>query len=420
MTMARIRIILAAALVSAALPVRAQSPSPAPSITSSPAQVPNATPSTAPSAADLAHDRIDAMWKTGAAEAWFADSLLAAVPFAKINPIVDQVKAALGTYRATTGGHGVYVSQFEKGSETVQIHLDVAGKIDGLLMRPPKLAAIDLDDALKRLQQLSGTSAYVLVEDRSHRAAFNDSTPLAVGSAFKLAVLAALKDRVARGELRWDRVFPLDPHWKSLPSGVLQSWPDRTPITLATYASEMISISDNTAADASAAIAGDAALARYESRNHPLLRTRELFLLRSPANASLLAKWIDGSPAQRRAVRTALAALPEPDSDAQGSAPGDLRAEWLFSPDELCNLMSRVADLPYVSINPGVADPADFKRIAFKGGSEPGVLSMVTSVVTHSGHTDCLAAIDNDPARDIDSSAFAAAYSSVLSALALK
>jgi beta-lactamase class A len=377
-------------------------------------------PISASPAADLARERIETMWQSGAQEAWFSDSFLAAVPFTKLNPIVDERKELLGRYLSTTGANGVYVSTFEKGTETVKIHLDGNAKIDGLLLETPKLADVSLDGALKRLEQLTGISSYVLTEGRSRRAGYNDATPLAVGSAFKLAVLAALRDRVTRGELHWDQVFPLDPRWKSLPSGVLQSWPDRTPISLATYASEMISISDNTAADAAASIAGDAALAPYVSRNVPLLRTRELFILRAPGNAALLEKWIDGTPAQRRALRAKLAGMPTPGAGALQSTPGDLRAEWLFSTGELCNLMSRVADLPYMTINPGIAEPADFRRIAFKGGSEPGVLSMVTSVVTHSGRTECLAATVNDPARDVDLNAFAAAYSAVLRSLALR
>jgi beta-lactamase class A len=401
------------ALATAGSPVFAQAPPRTQTPTTLP---PQATP--IPSAADLAHDRIDAMWRTGAQEAWFTGAFLAAVPFSKIDPILDQVKTLLGTYRDTSGANGTYLSTFEKGTESVRIHIDGSGKIDGLRLLPPKLAAVSLDDALKRLQQFTGTLSYALVEGRTHRAAYFAATPLAVGSAFKLAILAALRDRVAEGELHWDQVVPLDPHWKSLPSGVLQDWPDRTPITLATYANEMISVSDNTAADAAAAIAGDAALARYELRNAPLLRTRELFILRSAANARMLQKWIDGSPSQRRALRKAMASMPLPDAASVPSTPGDLRAEWLFSADELCTLMSRVADLPAMSIDPGIASPADFRRVAYKGGSEPGVLSLVTSVVTHSGRTLCFAATLNDPAKDVDSSGFTAAYGSVLSAVA--
>ncbi len=42
--------------------------------------------------------------------------------------------------------------------------------------------------------------------------------------------------------------------------------------------------------------------------------------------------------------------------------------------------MARVADLPLVGINPGVVDRRDWVRIAFKGGSEPGVLNLTTMV----------------------------------------
>jgi len=52
---------------------------------------------------------------------------------------------------------------------------------------------------------------------------------MAVGSAFKLAILAALDDQIAAGKHRWDEVVTLQHDWKSLPSGELQNWPDGTP-----------------------------------------------------------------------------------------------------------------------------------------------------------------------------------------------
>ena len=71
--------------------------------------------------------------------------------------------------------------------------------------------------------------------------------PLAIGSAFKLFVLAELVRAVKAGERRWSDVVPLDR--QSLPSGLLQDWPKGSPITLHSLAALMISRSDNSAAD---------------------------------------------------------------------------------------------------------------------------------------------------------------------------
>jgi hypothetical protein len=52
----------------------------------------------------------------------------------------------------------------------------------------------------------------------------------AIGSAFKLWVLAELARAVAAREQRWASVIPLGP--PSLPSGISQNWPVQSPVTL--------------------------------------------------------------------------------------------------------------------------------------------------------------------------------------------
>ena len=89
-------------------------------------------------------------------------------------------------------------------------------------------------------------------------------------------MLSALRDQINRGSHRWSEVIPLRQAWKSYPSGILQRWPDGTPRTLATDAAEMISISDNTAADALIEIVGANALKPFAAGNNPFLKTREM------------------------------------------------------------------------------------------------------------------------------------------------
>ena len=75
-------------------------------------------------------------------------------------------------------------------------------------------------------------------------ASIEPDRPLAIGSAFKLFILAELSRQVAAGERRWSDVVTLDR--RSIPSGVLQGWPRGSPLTLHTLAALMISQSDNT------------------------------------------------------------------------------------------------------------------------------------------------------------------------------
>jgi beta-lactamase class A len=385
------------------------------------AQAPPApTPTTTPS--DLALGRIDALLSTGRARPeWFAASFLKAVTVGQLDAILSQLREALGPYRSTEGGAGIYRAHFEKGVDEVRITLDAQGAIEGLFFRPPQLQAASLGDALPLLQRASGgsTLSFVLLRDGAVAGSQSPDAVMAVGSTFKVSVLAALAGEVTAGRRSWSDIVPLDAHRKSLPSGVLQTWPGGTPITLATYALQMISISDNTAADTLLELVRPR-LAKYAYGNDPFPSTRAVFVLRDPKNRDLLDRWNAGAAlAERSTVLSETARRPLPTAEAfAASAPGDLSVEWHYSVLQLCALMREVAALPAMRVNPGVADATAFERVAYKGGSEPGVLNLTTQVRTHAGATYCFSATLNDPAHRIDEPAFELAYSTVLASLA--
>jgi hypothetical protein len=111
-----------------------------------------------------------------------------------------------------------------------------------------------------------------------------------------------------------------------------------------------------------------------------------------------------------------LARLPLPTiSDLNG--PVTLDIEWLFTANELCTLIAKVADAPAMRINPGLAEPADWRQIAFKGGSEEGVLNLTTALTGKDGEHYCVAATWNDTAV-LDQTRFFTLYGSLVSALA--
>ncbi len=369
---------------------------------------------------DLARSRIDIMLRTGHADStWFSATFLAQVPASKVDQVIAGLKGTLGEYKSVEFTPAKFVAHFAKGTDDVIIHLDAEDKIDALLFRPPALVAASLEDSLRTLRSSSGTLSYVIIEEgRSERAALNASESLAVGSAFKLAVMNALYDQVMDGQLHWSDVVPLKPEWKSLPSGILRSWPNETPITLATYAAQMISISDNTAADALVRLVGSDALRPYASRNQPFLTTREMFTLKSVPGTDERAAYLAATtPETRAVVLKRVDALPLPTVDQLLTEP-QLSIEWHYDVRELCRLLSRVADVPLMSINPGVGEPAMYRHVAFKGGSDAGVINLTTMVTTQRGTNVCFSATLNDPTRQVNESAFTIAYSGVLLVLA--
>lgn len=347
----------------------------------------------------------------------FSQSFLAQVPASQVTAIRDQVAATLGTYERVEGGSGQYVAYFTHGTIKVLIHLDAQDKIDTLLLREPSVTGVSLQDAQKTLEALPGEVGYLVLRNGNAVASHNAQQPYSVGSTFKLAVLSALRKQIDGGKRKWSDVVHLQHQWKSLPSGVLQTWPDNAPLTLQTLATQMISISDNTAADSLIHVVGQTAIAPFARGNAPFLTTREMFTLKSKGNEALRKRFRTGNAQQRRAVLAEIDRQPLPDAATLDTSPQLADIEWQFSNRDLCNLMQGVHDLAIMSVNPGVASPSQWQRIAYKGGSDFGVISMTTWLESKDGTKYCVSATWNNRAAAVDEAKFAAAYTLLIGAL---
>jgi beta-lactamase class A len=361
---------------------------------------------------------LERLFTGGAVQAaWFDASFLAQVPAAQVQQIVDQYTSQGGKFQRVTGSGHEFTVVLERASFPSKAYLNAQGQFTGLWFGAEQPTYASFDESLRPFSQLPGKVGLLVLEDGKVRGSLNPDQPLAVGSAFKLAVLTALNREIIAGRHRWDEVVPLNPAWKSLPSGILRTWPDSTPMTLATYANQMISISDNTAADALLSIAGREQVEAVAPRNTPFLSTREAFILKDPANMILLARWLAADVTGKRALLPEIDKLPLPDVSIFGQGPSATDIEWFFTPTELCTLIDGVRDLGATQINPGVAEKKDWQQIAYKGGSEPGVLNLTTALTGKNGHHDCVAATWNHSAA-LDENHFFSLYSGVLAALA--
>ena len=86
-------------------------------------------------------------------------------------------------------------------------------------------------------------------------------------------------------------------------------------------------------------------------------------MLKAPANKGLRERYLAAArPAARLAILAQVDQLPLPSLRVLVplllKGPVAPRIEWFFSVRQLCGLMARVQQLPQMSINPGVADPA--------------------------------------------------------------
>ena len=349
----------------------------------------------------------------------FSASFLSEIPAARLAPIRDQVAGPLGNFVRVSGSNGTYVATYTRGTLKVLVHLDSAGKIDQLLLREPVASGGSLDEALSRLRALHGTVSYIVLDGARDAASYNQDKALGVGSTFKLAALNALRREIAAGKRHWNDVVQLQPSWKSLPTGVLQSWPDGSYLTLQTLATQMISVSDNTAADAVLHLVGHD-IDRFAGSNEPFLTTRELFLLKARDNAALRERYRNGNTAQRATVLRELDRRALPTIAQMDFNPAYADIEWHYTNRQLCGLMDGVRDLPLMGVNPGVASPSQWKHIAYKGGSDGGVISMTTALETRGGKRYCISATLNDTQTQVDEASFESAYTAAIGALAAR
>lgn len=355
---------------------------------------------------------------------WFVPTFLQQIPLAQIQQVLTQISTGLGEVVSIKPTATGYAIKFTQGTVPAQVRLTADSKIAGLFFEPP-LIPIPLEEAIAILETSPYTTGLLVTQDGNDLATINPNMPIAVASAFKLAVLAALKQQIDAGILTWDTVVELQPGWKSLPSGMIQDWPDGSHITVDTLATLMVMISDNTAADALIQVLGRDAIEAIAPRNRPFLTTKEAFTLKDPANQTWLQRYQSGNIATREQVLSELEvglALPtengpQPPQPPSADAPINLEAEWWFTPRELCHLMEQVAELPVMQINPGVANREDWTQIAFKGGSEPGVLNLTTWLRNQQDQTYCVTGTWNSNQQPLNEDGLTEVYQGLILSL---
>ncbi len=179
----------------------------------------------------------------------------------------------------------------------------------------------------------------------------------------------------------------------------------------------MISISDNTAADMLINLVGRSAVesqVRQWSSNAtldaPFLTTRELFILHYVDYPTLANAYLT-LPPNKRAAYLASAVDPLSLSEVQGSTePRDIDSiEWFGSPDDICHAFSGLQQLSYqskmsplasiLSVNQGGLrlNPSQWPTVWFKGGSEPGVLTLGYLAKNTKGQTYVVSAMVSNP-----------------------
>jgi beta-lactamase class A len=363
----------------------------------------------------------------------FAPVFQAAVPESQLQALGDQLEQQFGALQ----GVDSVVSGTQPGAATIALRLERAvahGQMQIETTAPYRITGLRITsfdaagDTPQRLAEeiaaLPGEAGVLLTRlgadapILAHRA----DQPLAIGSAMKLYVLSALARAVEAGEHRWDEVVTLGQ--RSLPSGQMQDWPERAPVTLQTLATMMIAISDNTATDALIGVLGrEAVEAELRASGHarpdlnrPFLTTRELFLMKSASDGEVYT-YAHGGEQERREMIAALAGTAidlAAFTRTNSGQPRALAVEWFASGQDLARILDRLRSLEddtalrILQVSPSLTPEARayWAYAGFKGGSEPGVLNLTWLLRDKAGAWYVLAMSWNDPAAPVDQQRF--------------
>jgi hypothetical protein len=250
------------------------------------------------------------------------------------------------------------------------------------------------------------------------------AAPLA--AVFKLYVLDALGQAVAAGKVGWNQPLTVTAPLKSLPPGELQDEPDGTRVSVLEAAAAMTSLSDNTATDMLIHLLGrpavEAALTQTgmadPALDRPFLTTREIFTLKLGHWPALARRYLAADEVGRRALlASTVDRAPLPAVAAAGAwiAPRAVNSlEYFASASDLCRVY---ADLAALARRPGLApisqvlslnddglqlDPVQWRTTWFKGGSEPGVLTLAFMATTRTGHSYAVTVLAENPSQPIN------------------
>ncbi len=287
----------------------------------------------------------------------------------------------------------------------------------------------DLPAAFNVLDDAHHFSATFTTQNHSLYLTQNANKSFSIGSTFKLYILGKLLESIQAGQLQWTEILPIHEEWKSLPSGTMQNIASGTPETLYHYAENMISISDNTATDHLLYFLGREnvedmlpKMGNFSETQHlPLLSTLEMFKLKWAIPTKDTQEYLNALLPEKRKDLELLTQIPITSVGQNGiptNSPTFIQElEWHATTDENCSAilwlgqrsspeLDKILSKNIPLIDSGELLSPYWKAVGFKGGSEPGVLSMTYLLKNERGVQACLSLTWNNPQRAISQNRF--------------
>ncbi len=384
---------------------------------------------------------------------YFSPSFKAQVPREKLAPVVAEMNRAgvtgIEKVEPASPWQGTVTLGLREAVVTIRLAVDPAPphQVSGLLIagselrdsaKPPATP----EAALAEMRALRGSAGYAIAKLGAGKpqliAGHNADRPYAIGSAFKLVILSELVRETNAGTRKWDDLVTLD--GSPLPGGGYTMKPKGTQVSLRELATQMISVSDNSATDILLKTLGREKVEAMmpvlgiadPARNRPFLSTLDMFKLKGIAkgleqgsDTRLLAdRYLAQDEAGRRKMLDSeVARLPLlliDESSFRNKIPKRIDTlEWFESPNDLVRVMDWLrrntegpagADARAVlSKNPGLGPDARgrWQWVGYKGGSEPGVMNMTYLLQAKGGDWYVVTASWNDPAKEVEEGRFA-------------
>jgi len=364
---------------------------------------------------------------------FFTPNFLQAVPVAQLDQIINNSTVQYGAPISVTSiapntiNSGIIKLRFERATATIEMVVDNREpyKVAGLLIQNFEVSNDDysaIQQEISVLPAIAGYAVHRLDKDQGLTtiSQYNANHEFAIASTFKLYILAELAAQIKKGKREWSDIASLTP--KSATIGGTQYWPERSPLTLQSLATLMISISDNNATDALIAHIGRENIeSRIEKIGHsnadrtiPLLTTAENFTLKMKANDTLRRAYLQANENQQfRLLRNNRQRLTINNYNAAEFGNGPLyinEVEWFATHTDIARLMNYLQQSrdpvirQILSINAGIGlgDIRKWQYVGYKGGSEPGVISMSFLVQSQKGQWYSVTGSWNNPSKEVN------------------
>ena len=187
----------------------------------------------------------------------------------------------------------------------------------------------------------------------------------------------------------------------------------------------MISISDNTATDHLIRRAGRENVEKYAAgfnscaaQGTPFLLTMEMFRIKLSPDKTLATRYASADEAGRRALLAPGGEVSKSQPDLafaeKWTVPIEIeKIEWFSSANDLCNAMLKLHAMELkpgmeelkrvLRINGGIPfDKKTWPSVAYKGGSEPGVINLTWLLERNDGAMFVVSMGWNDPKASVD------------------